>query len=161
MQGEVDLFALCSEAGGHIRGRALLFIRHVSDRDAGALRAGAEQVLFGQQLGQHHVTQAEAHARLRTAADRGQQVVVAAASKDGAQLACRVKGLKDNAGVVRQAPYHRDVEHDRVGHAVGRQPGQAGVQFVQSCRFPRAQKGAYFIQGGDLEQPENSGLHLA
>mmetsp|Transcript_18327 Transcript_18327/g.39551 ORF Transcript_18327/g.39551 Transcript_18327/m.39551 type:complete len:250 (+) Transcript_18327:847-1596(+) len=80
-----------------------------------------QQALLGQKLHEDAVAKAEAasgHVGGQARVVESQQLVVAPAAADGAQLAFPVKALEDDAGVVSEAAHDRCVEVEKVRKAV-------------------------------------------
>ena len=99
------------------RGRgAAHHVRHASIRRPPRPRPAVRELrreadrAIAQQLAEHDVAHAEAERGQIDAAERLQQLVVASAAADRAQLALRVEQLEDDAGVVRQPAHDREIE---------------------------------------------------
>ena len=117
-EAQVDGSALGAQARGETRRGGALLGLQVADADQVRARGGVREAEGPQELADDDVAEAEPDGGRGLAADRGEEVVVAAAAEDGAELALRVERLEDDAGVVGEAADDGDVEDDLVADAV-------------------------------------------
>ncbi len=88
-----------------------------------------DQAVIPQQLGQYDVTHAKPQGGHVHARDHLQQVVIAAASADGAQLLSGIPQLEDDTGIVGETADDREVHIHVVGHTQVFQMPQVGGEF--------------------------------
>ena len=116
-------------------------------------RGGLQLPLVRQQFGHHHIAEAQPDSGGWPAAEVAEEVVIASAAEDRAELASGIERLEHDPGVVAEPAHHGDVELDAVSDAALRAQGeQLRQSAIGGCFLAQDREG--FCHGRDGQELE-------